>query len=277
MSAIFAIQVLNGKEIHAKSEILRQMKNYGIQAIKDVIAFEVFTKRFRGKESAPTTARSIVPGYIFVEMDIAGFDLKQDGELWSFIKKIPFVQKILQYSIDEEEFESFFEVVTEETYDFEVAVKEEPEPDSLDHANALHLANTSNNPKDKRYWLQQLSRVGLLERLNLLKSKANSFLQGISSTNTPLEHPQKQLLSFIKHSGGWRKGKTPTFRFSGQLFVETRKVIDPNTTLSNSLLTTGVFIVPHIISYLEKHMNLLLSPQTQSNTLFSSFNRWRHN
>lgn len=264
MSAIFAIQVMTGKELQAKAEILRQVKELGITVIKDVIAFEVFTKKFCGKEFAPSKARSIVPGYIFVNMEFPGlenrtlYDMKKHaGTIWHFIKRIPFVQRILPYSIQDEEFENFFEIVSEHTDDFEVSVIEESvTPDK----KTEHAAKTIRSKKDKDSWLHTLQNPPLLERLKRVKFQAVDLLNRYTGAGSKqLGKADKAFLTSIKHSEGWLKRGTPTFRISGRLFIETRNIIDPDQKLSNSLLTTGSFIVPHIVSYVEEKMRSMLS------------------
>ncbi|MDT3417197.1 transcription antitermination factor NusG [Brevibacillus aydinogluensis] len=258
MSSIFAIQVMSGKEFIAQSEMCKRMKMCGMNAIKNVIAFEIFTKRFCGAETVRTKARCVVPGYIFVEVEDAITDLKaQAAELWHFIKSIPFVQRILQYNIQDDEFENFFEIVTEESDEVVVSVMEESAGVSQQNLS-LQMANASKNPATKKFWLNVLANCNsLLERLEVLKRQAAPFLSqraDIVNSHDPthLTNEQKNLLHIIKHSMGWVRGRLTTFRFSEKLFTLTRNSIDPDHRMSNSLLTTGSFIVPHLLSYLEK-------------------------
>ncbi|WP_164553438.1 transcription termination/antitermination NusG family protein [Brevibacillus marinus] len=266
MSAIFAIQVLSGKELHTKKEILCQMKEYGISAIKDVIAFEVFTKHFSGKEYAPTKARSIVPGYIFIDLDLPAkncvYDMKsQAAEIWHFIKRIPFVQRILNYSIREEEFDRFFEIVSEHTDDFEVTVCEtSAATESQSQAELLHKANTADNPKEKRNWLQMwMNQPSLLDHFYRVKQRATGLLNRLSATGSSKQLCQedKVFLTSIKHSEAYIKRNNVRFRIPGRLFILTRNSIDPDHVLPNALLTTGSFIVPRILSYIEMNIRLI--------------------
>jgi len=115
VSYTYAVQVPVGKEIFAKQMILEKLKKYN-PGIIAVHAFETFTQIFKGKNRAPKQLRAKIPGYLFITIKNTdnNFPLGMDSACYYLIKKIPFVARILNQYIKEDEWLNFFEEVDTE-------------------------------------------------------------------------------------------------------------------------------------------------------------------
>ena len=115
MGYTYAVQVPVGKEIFAKQMILEALKKYN-PGIVAVHAFETFTQIFKGKNRAPKQLRAKIQGYLFVTIKKtdSNLPLGMDSACYYLIKKIPFVARILNQFIKEDEWLNFFEEVDTE-------------------------------------------------------------------------------------------------------------------------------------------------------------------
>jgi transcription antitermination factor NusG len=147
--SIFALQVRTGEEINAKALIKKFAVYYCNESIQDIYAFETFTQQI-GKRTTKKL-RTVVPGYIFVEIDME----TMSSEIWHFLKQIPNVVKVFLEKIHEEEFCGFFETVQNEQHP-ENKPAIEVELEQRDPEEIIHFSNTARSKDEKIDWLQQL-------------------------------------------------------------------------------------------------------------------------
>lgn len=113
----FAVAVKTGSELAVKKILGERISKFAFTQIRDVIAFETFTTKITSSSGTIKKFKSAVKGYVF--LDVPGSNFSIPPEVFQFVKAIPFVSKVLEYSISETEFLQFFEHVNvEETVEF---------------------------------------------------------------------------------------------------------------------------------------------------------------
>ncbi|ALP37947.1 hypothetical protein ASL14_18925 [Paenibacillus sp. IHB B 3084] len=203
MGAAFAIQVMTGKE----SNVQRLMdwafsKNENAQKwIKAVHNFTESTVRIlSGGNLGKEIKRTIMPGYIFIEMNYSVDENNQSAyipaDVWHLIKSIPGVLKQFTGSgqiIGEEEFRKMLGLDTEEQIEVAIPVQEiESEASKVNETernmkNALHQVNTAST-KEEQVQAEQALEVAEQQMNDLLEKSYEESVGAVGAELKEIEH-----------------------------------------------------------------------------------------
>lgn len=167
--SIYAIEVYSGREIIVKQLMEKKIEMLGLELVRNIHAFETFTRHI-GKRVIQKL-KSAVTGYVFIEIDSPSIT----DELYYFIKSVPCVKRILKEDIQQDQFERFFQIVSEKISSEEEPIiqvmVEELGEEKLDENKVMHSINTSPTKVGMRYWLDVLKTNGtnLLDKLKEIK------------------------------------------------------------------------------------------------------------
>ena len=208
MGFYYAVQVPVGQEGYAKYmiESVIDKFNPGILGVHPMLTF---TQMFKSKNTAAKEVRSILPGYILVEIQTTErHGLGMDQHCWQLLRKIPLVRSILNKYIHHEEVSKFFD-----TADLEPDVQ-------------VLVQDTEDREEDRPL-------ISLAQKaIEFLKNKKDKAAQ-----NT---------ISMLEKITGKARGKKSVYKVPYSLFHQTRDRIDPGKTATVKQLTTGMYIIPKI-------------------------------
>jgi hypothetical protein len=178
-SFYFNIFTKNGDE----SEKLILLKQFSL--IKRVIAFESFKTKINS-EGMTQIVKSAVKGYIFVESEGGSFQISP--ELYHFLKKIPLVCKVLQFSIGEQEFNQFFERVDVEE-EVEVILEDSLET-AVEEFNELVTEQNCKAALRRKKPVFKMT-VGFMNKIGL--SIHDCWVNGVLAINDLIHKLKKQI------------------------------------------------------------------------------------
>lgn len=178
MRAAFAIQVKTGRE-HAVKKLVEWAFDRHETARKWVKAVHAFTQGTakmldENGRLGKRRERSLIPGYIFVEMNYFARDDNYTAylpnELWHLVKSVPGVLKLFADAgqiIGAETFHDLFEKLEPKTSEdqVEVTTPDTTQQEETDLITACTTYNESRTVKEKRKAEQLLNRIEMMRLL----------------------------------------------------------------------------------------------------------------
>lgn len=146
MGYTYAIQVRSGCELKVKDGLKYLMESMGNPGIVAIHALETFEQTISQTGKSYHRWKAKVAGYIFVTVE-ESFSLRMPNKIWQFIKRIPFVVKILDAYISPEDWDTFFDKIEDI----------EPEVKITEVKKEVYINSQSNRSKGKGKEFQEFT------------------------------------------------------------------------------------------------------------------------
>ncbi|WP_374724117.1 transcription termination/antitermination NusG family protein [Calidifontibacillus erzurumensis] len=227
----FAVNVKAGSEIRIIEYIAETCRQKSFNLIKGIVTPLTKVKKFKGEETCSYKVKAILP-YIYIKID--ELTTKCPVALYHFLKQIPGVYKILEYSIPEEEVEEFCQRVGSsiKEAEFEIDYFYNQKEQQTKQEKALETLNSDKTTAEEKEAAQkeieEVENHPVVTAIQLIK-----------------EGKEKGYTLFQRIKSKQRKNKT-IFRFPLEILSHTILRIDSERQLPNRVVTDPTFLLPHI-------------------------------
>lgn len=154
--AYFVMQVMSGRELIVKDALTRAIHNHKRTDINEVIVPSQTVMDLTKLEKCKTNNLVALPSYVFISTDTpcSSFDL-MDADLYNFLIMIPNVQRVINYSVEQQQMIDFLSVYADsEVVSF--SILEKPK-DRSGLMKAIEQVRTNKITKAYKQYVQLLA------------------------------------------------------------------------------------------------------------------------